>query len=98
MLLEHGYEPSHIRSLGHDLLKRAELARALGLNLRKRTFEHLGALGANREYLISRYGPELPETTSKINRLVATLKEVAKKTATPVGSVDSTLRPAQLCR
>jgi len=32
-----------------------------------------------REYLISRYGPEMAITPSEINRLVATLEEIAKK-------------------
>lgn len=34
---------------------------------------------SSREYLITRYGPELASTLSQINRLSATLEEVATK-------------------
>lgn len=37
------------------------------------------SLSQDREYLITRYGPELAATTSQINRLTATLEEVAAK-------------------
>ncbi len=47
--------------------------------LRKLTAAHLQTLSANREYLITRYGPELAASASQINRLTATLDEVAKK-------------------
>ena len=33
----------------------------------------------SREYLISRYGPEMSGTLSESNRLMATLNEIAKK-------------------
>jgi hypothetical protein len=33
----------------------------------------------NREYLVTRYGPEMTSTASQINRLTATLEEVAIK-------------------
>jgi hypothetical protein len=78
-LLRHGHSPSQVRKLQHDLLARAELAIAGGLTLRKRTAEHLRSLSAGREYLVSRYAPELAETMSQINRLAATLDEVANK-------------------
>jgi hypothetical protein len=78
-LLRRGHAPGQIRGLQHDLWARAELALAGGLSLRKRTAEHLRSLSAGREYLSSRYGPELAATMSQINRLVATLEEVANK-------------------
>lgn len=78
-LLTRGHAPAEIRALQHNLWKRADLAIAFGLNLRKRTAEHLRSLSAAREYLVSRYGPELSATMSQINRLEATLNEVANK-------------------
>ncbi len=78
-LLRRGHSPAQIRGLQHDLWARAKLALAAGLNLRKRTAEHLRSLSEGREYLASRYGPELAATMSQINRLVATLDEVANK-------------------
>jgi hypothetical protein len=63
----------------HDIWARTELALAAGLLIRKRTADHLRSLGQNREYLITRYGPELVATTSQLNRLTATLDEVAEK-------------------
>jgi hypothetical protein len=62
-----------------DLASRAELAIAGGLQLRKRTTAHLNAMTGNREYLVTRYGPEMTTTASQINRLTATLEEVAIK-------------------
>ena len=52
---------------------------ASGLKLRKRTAAHLIAMGESREYLVTRYGPEMTATVSQINRLVASLEEVAMK-------------------
>lgn len=98
-LLAYGHQPQEIRGLGHDLSKRAALAQKRGLNLRKRTVEHLGALGANREYLVSRYAPELlGVASSQINRLLATLNEVAEKSAAMVALTETKRRPAPPCR
>lgn len=97
-LLAHGRQPSEIRALGHDLLKRAELAEELGLKLRKRTFEHLRSLCANREYLVSRYAPEPKGTASHANRLLATLNEVATKAAGIVTTAAPKPRLAQPSR
>lgn len=63
----------------HDLAERTDLAIASGLRLRSRTAAHLNALAENREYLVTRYGPELSGTISQINRLEATLEEVSRK-------------------
>jgi hypothetical protein len=78
-LLQRGLTPKRIRALQHNLGARAERAVSEGLQLRKRTLDHLSTLSANREYLVTRYGPELASTTSQLNRLTATLEEVAKK-------------------
>ncbi|RYE91724.1 MAG: hypothetical protein EOO77_47790, partial [Oxalobacteraceae bacterium] len=51
-----------IRGLQHDLGKRSALAIEKGLVLRKRTEAHLLSLSDSREYLTSRYGPELSGT------------------------------------
>jgi hypothetical protein len=79
LLLYRGYAPSEIRRMQHDLTERTELAIACGLRLRSRTAAHLKALAENREYLVTRYGPEMSGTVSQINRLEATLEEVSRK-------------------
>lgn len=78
-LLRQGHSPSQVRKLQHDLFARADRARQNGLMLRKRTIEHLQSLNTAREYLVSRYAPELAKTMSQLNRLEATLDEVASK-------------------
>ncbi len=78
LLLHAGHSPSSVRGLHHNLSARTEMATTAGLKLRKRTMAHLHAINANREYLVSRYSPE-PVGTSEINRLLATLNEVASK-------------------
>jgi hypothetical protein len=80
-LLRRGHTPADIRGLQHDLCARFDLASAGGLRLRQKTAAHLRDLSAAREYLTTRYGPELSATMSQINRLVATLEEVADKVA-----------------
>lgn len=81
LLLQRGHSPEEIRGLQHDLGARAELSIAVGLRLRMRTAKHLQTLSQNREHLITRYGPELATTASQINRLTATLDEIASKTS-----------------
>ena len=63
----------------HSFAKRTERAVASGLALRKRTEAHLTAIEGSREYLVTRYGPEMSGTDSQINRLTASLEEVAAK-------------------
>lgn len=84
-LLRRDYKPSGIRALQHDLGERAELAFAKGLTLRKKTAAHLVAMSADQEYVATRYGPELAEEMSEINRLMATLEEIANKVAKDAG-------------
>lgn len=85
LLLHAGLPSSRIRGLQHDLATRTELAVENGLMLRQRTAAHLKAMGSSREYLVTRYGPELTSTLSQVNRLAATLDEVAAKVAKAVG-------------
>lgn len=74
-----GESPQDVRGLQHDLGKKTALAVERGLVLRRRTIEHLMALTSGREYLSSRYGPELSSTWSNMNRIGATLYELLKK-------------------
>jgi hypothetical protein len=78
LLLHKGHPASEIRGMRHSLPKRA--AHLSDLRLRKRTAAHLSDIEKNREYLVTRYAPEkMKATVSQINRLSATLDEVAKK-------------------
>ena len=81
LLLSTGEDAASIRGLHHDLAKRAARAADLGLVLRTKTAAHLQQLAGRREYLTTRYGPELSGTWSQINRLTATLDEVGEKVA-----------------
>jgi hypothetical protein len=58
-------------------------------SVRKRTALHLSAMEGNREYLVTRYGPEMTGTVSQINRLMATLDEVANKVIAIMRNSDS---------
>lgn len=79
LLLHKGMEPAEIRAMQHCMSQRVKLAPENGLHLRKRTAEHLINITGNREYLVTRYGPEMTSSVSQINRLMATLDEVAAK-------------------
>lgn len=81
LLLHAGHDGSRIRALKHDLAARAELASKAGLLLRQRTQAHLRSLVDTREYLVSRYAPDVTDSLSQLNRLSATLDEVAAKVA-----------------
>lgn len=85
-LMARGLTSATLRAMGHDLARRADLAAKEGLKLRKNTAAHLKKLSEAREYLITRYGPELTGTASQLNRLNATLAEVASKVSTIVDS------------
>jgi hypothetical protein len=85
-LLNAGHEASRIRGLQHDFEARTDLTVASGLVLRKRTTDHLRAMTGAREYLVNRYGPELTSTLTQLNRLTATLEEVATKVRAIVGA------------
>ena len=73
-----------IRKMGHDLTARLERATERGMVLRERTSAHIRAIARDREYLIARYGPDCLSTASQMNRLLATLEEVARKVSRAV--------------
>ncbi len=70
----------------HNLAAHADLAKEAGLVLKKLTTRHLHAINTNREYLVSRYSPELTATHSNISRLLATLDEVGNKVTKAVAT------------
>ena len=79
-LLSTGHPARDLRRHHHDLGARTELALVAGLQLRKRTAAPLRSLTETREYLVSRYDPAVA-SASQLNRLEATLDEIAKKVA-----------------
>jgi len=84
LLLLGDHAPANLRGMRHDLGQRAKLAPAADLKLKKRTARHLRTLSESREYLVTRYGPEMNGTISQLNRLAATLGEVSEKVTTAV--------------
>jgi hypothetical protein len=76
-LLSRGEPHSGLRALHHDMAARADLAKRHGMAFRKKTAEHLIGLSDSREYLTVRYAPELEMNLSQVNRLTATLDQVA---------------------
>lgn len=90
LLLRAGHAPSFVRGLQHDFSARADLAITCGLLLRRRTAEHLRMIASTREHLVARYGPELTSTLAQLNRLAATLDEVATKVHFAMSKVAST--------
>ena len=77
-LLSAGHSPMALRRLHHDFTSRTRLTLEAKLILRKRTLTHLMSLSEKREYLATRYDPA-PSAASELNRLAATLAEVAGK-------------------
>lgn len=97
LLLHSGFKHGQVRGLQHDLAARTDLSLQCGLQLRKRTATHLKTMAAAREYLVSRYGPEFSSSLSQLNRLSATLSEVAAKVdpiVSPLGDPGGTKRCA----
>lgn len=88
------HSPTTLRGLQHDFDTRTNMATASGLVLRSRTVAHLRSMDINREYLVSRYGPELASTSSQINRLMATLIEVSTKVTAKMSIGDGAARGA----
>ncbi len=78
-LLQNGHDPTSVRGLQHNLASRCDLAIAHKLPLKNLTAAHLRDISARREYLVSRYAPDMAEDLSQINRLTATLEEIATK-------------------
>lgn len=75
-----GHSPGDLRRLQHDLAARVSLASDAKLVLRKGTSTHLKRLTDNREYLVARYEPNAAGL-SELNRMKATLEEIARKAA-----------------
>lgn len=78
-LLGAGETAEGIRALGHDVGRRATRAMDLGLVLRQGTNLHIQSLWNDREYLVSRYAVDLLGSMSQLNRLTASLDDVATK-------------------
>lgn len=78
-MLHEGDPPEKIRGYLHNLSDRIKPEIKEALRLRKRTADHLIKMMEKREYLIARYGPELVFSLSEVNRMQATLEEVANK-------------------
>ncbi len=88
-LLRHkGMDAALIRNMQHCLSRRAELAPANGLRLRKKTADHLMDMTVKQEYVATRYAPELIASGSEITRLKATLDEVAQKVSVIIATQD----------
>jgi hypothetical protein len=88
-LLASGETALSIRAYGHNLSSREVRVTALGLVLRQGTRRHMAMLSDGREYLVSRYAVELLSSMSQINRVAASLDDIANKVtrrlASPAG-------------
>ena len=84
-LLAAGHSPIEVRRLQHDFGSRTRYAAGSKLVLKKRTQTHLNRLSERREYLTTRYDCA-PTETSELNRLAASLAEVAEKVSALVGA------------
>lgn len=78
-----GVENGDLRAHNHNLDSMCSDAEGQGLVLRERTRDHLRRTAEMREYLVSRYAPEQVGSLSEVTRLLATLEEIARKTAEP---------------
>ena len=76
-LLHHGTTPKDVRKLQHDIATRWRKAQEYGLALRPKTARHLEDLSENREYLHVRYPRDDALAVCELNRLTATLVQVA---------------------
>ena len=74
-----GVAACELRGLQHDVAARMERAARHGLVVDQRTAAHLERLVSEREYVVSRYGPDQLATLSQQNRVEATLREVESK-------------------
>ena len=84
-LLTKGNTAASLRGLQHNLAERTRSAEKADLKLRKLTSLHLRKMTENREYLVVRYDAAQVGTVSQLNRLEATLTEVAEKVETAMG-------------
>lgn len=75
-LRHEGVPHKQIRALMHNL---ADPSLVVKLKLKRKTSEHLTAITQKREYLISRYGPEMTAEQTEMSRLSSTLTEIMTK-------------------
>jgi hypothetical protein len=94
-LREAGESVRQIRARQHDFAGRAEAALAGGLALRRRTLCHLARITASREYLVVRYDSEGIAAASQVNRLLATLDEIARKVRSAPVQPAASARPGR---
>jgi hypothetical protein len=80
VLVHNSVKAEEIRAMHHDLRAHMVMAETFGLKLRPKTVKHICDLTANREYLVHRYDPAESLRAGHLNRLIATLREVSKKT------------------
>jgi hypothetical protein len=80
LLVHNSVKAEEIRAMHHDLHAHMVLAETFGLKLRLKTVKHISDLTANREYLVHRYDPTGSLQSGHLSRLIATLREVSKKT------------------
>jgi hypothetical protein len=78
-LREAGEAPARLRAHPHNFGMHAALAMERGLVLRRKTALHLAQLSSKRDYLVVRYGPDCMDAVCELNRLVASLEEIARK-------------------
>ena len=78
-LRSQGDPPHKIRGHMHNLGAMVDQPSLAKLKFRKKTAAHLHEIAEKREYLVCRYGPELASEHSELNRLTASLVEVATK-------------------
>lgn len=78
-LLARGLRSEAVRAMFHDLHLKTGESVALGLCLRRRTVAHLEKLTQSREYLVVRYAPTELLSLTEVNRVFATLDEIARK-------------------
>lgn len=99
-LLLNGVSAIEVRRMGHDLACRVKMASELGLVLRQRTADHIAAVVRDREYLIARYGPDCLSNVSELNRMLATVQEVATKVSQAMLSAEDRafLKPTRQVR
>jgi hypothetical protein len=79
-----GQPSGRLRLDSHNLGARAALAIQAGLALRRKTALHLVTLTRSREYLAARYRPGAVAEACELNRLAATLDEIAREVAAAV--------------
>jgi hypothetical protein len=74
-----GEAPGRLRAHQHNFGMRAALAMERGLAIRRKTALHLVQLSRQREDLVVRYRPDCMDAICELNRLVASLEEIARK-------------------